>query len=97
MIKDYWVYQDRQNELHQWAIYIVKEYDKYKPESVSIDYTLYSEDIDNATHSKSKVNVHYNTVSGYVDDLLSEIMEFSAIDARDKAQLEKSMTRILTA
>lgn len=94
MIKDYWVYQQRQNE-SQWALYIVKEYDRRKPDATCLDFTLYSENIDNATHSISKVGLHFNTVSGYVDELLSHIAEISSIEAQDKEQLEREIFNIL--
>lgn len=96
-IRDYWVYQERQADEgeNQWALYIVKEYDRRKPDATVLDYTLYSEDIDNATHSLSKVGLHYDTVSGYVDELLSQIIEFSAVTAQDKRQLERSILDIL--
>ncbi len=94
-IKDYWVYQERQND-NQWALYIVKEYDRRKPDATTLDYTLYSENIDNATHSTSKIDLHYDTVSGYVDELLSAIAEISSITTQDKLQLERSILSILT-
>lgn len=94
MIKDYWIYQERQNK-DQWALYIVKEYDRRKPDATCLDFTLYSENIDNATHSISKVGLHFNTVSGYVDELLSHIAEISSIEAQDKEQLEREIFNIL--
>lgn len=95
MIKDYWVYQERQNEGVQWALYIVKEYQRSIPEATVLDYTVYSEDIGNATNSKSFVGLHYDTVGGYVNTILTEIMEFNAITSQDKEQLEREITRIL--
>ena len=95
MIRDYWIYQERQNETHQWAIYVVKEFCRGKPESTVFDFTLYSEDIDTKTNSKSYVGWHYPTASGYVDALICEMMEFTGIDNRDKQQLEKEIARIL--
>lgn len=95
-IRDYWVYQERQNEHAQWALYIVKEFDRKKPDATVLDYTLYSESIDNATHSLSKVGLHYDTVSDYVDELLSQISDFSGVTAQDKQQLEREILFILT-
>ena len=46
MIKDYWIYQEREVTT-PWAIYIVKEYDPRHPETASLDYVLYHEDIPN--------------------------------------------------
>lgn len=93
-IRDYWVYQKR-DAPSLWAIYIVKEFDKRKLDSTVLDFTLYSEDIQNATHSKSFVGLHYDSVTGYVDRILAEISDFAAIEAADKDQLEKSITDIL--
>lgn len=95
MIRDYWIYQERQNELGQWALYVVKEFDRRKPESTVLDITYYSEGIDNATHSKSTVGLHYDTVAGYVDEIISILAEFSSIAAQDKQQLEREILRIL--
>lgn len=93
-IRDYWVYQERQND-NQWALYIVKEYDRRHPSATVIDFTLYSEGIENNAHSVSKTGLHYDRVSGYVDEILAEICEFSTVTAEDKAQLEKAILAIL--
>lgn len=95
MIRDYWVYQERQNEFDQWALYIVKEFDRRKPDATTLDITYYSEGIENATHSFSKVGMHYDTVTGYVDEIISVLVEFSSIAAQDKQQLEREILRIL--
>lgn len=94
-IKDYWVYQHRQSDTVQWALYIVKEYVRGKPECTCLDVTIYSEDIDTPTNSKSFVGWHYDTVGGYVDSLICEMMEFTDITADDKQQLEIEILRIL--
>jgi len=95
VIRDYWVYQERQNEFDQWALYIVKEFDRRKPDATTLDITYYSEGIQNATHSKSQVGLHYDTVGGYVDEIISNLAEFSSIAAQDKQQLEREILRIL--
>ena len=94
-IRDYWVYQERQSDA-QWAIYFVKEFDRRKPDATTLDYTLYSENIDNATHSLSRVGLHFDTVGGYVDELLSQLVEISEVDSQDKHQLEKAILDILS-
>lgn len=93
-IRDYWVYQNR-DTVTPWAIYVVKEYDKRKPDATVLDYTIYSENIDNATHSKSFVGLHHDSVSGYVSDILNELVEISEVHSQDKTQLEIEITRIL--
>ena len=94
-IKDYWIYQERQSETTQWAIYCVKEFSRGKPEAVVLDFTIYSDDIPTATNSKSFVGWHYPTVRGYVDALICELMEFCSVNAQDKEQLDIAITRIL--
>lgn len=95
MIRDYWVYQERQNEFYQWALYIVKEFDRRNPDATTLDITYYSEGIGNATHSKNTIGSHYNTVGGYVDEIISNLVEFSSFTAQDKQQLERDILRIL--
>lgn len=94
-IKDYWVYQHRQSETVQWALYVVKEYQRGHPECTCLDFTIYSEDIGTPTNSKSFVGWHYSSVSGYVDSLINELMKFTSVNAQDKEQLEIEITRIL--
>lgn len=93
-VKDYWIYQERQN-FEPWALYVVKEFDRRKPDATTLDYTLYSENISNATHSISKIGLHYDTVSGYVNAIIEELVEVSQVTADDKAQLEREILRIL--
>ena len=95
MIRDYWIYQARQNETHQWAIYAVKEFTRGKPECTCLDFTIYSEDIETPTNSESFVGWHYPTVSGYVNALIERLAYYTNVDARDKEQLEIEITRIL--
>lgn len=94
MIRDYWIYQNRQSDA-QWAIYVVKEFQRGKPECTCLDLTIYSEDIDTPTHSKSYVGWHYTTVSGYVNSILIELLEFCEVTKEDREQLEKEILRIL--
>ena len=95
MIKDYWVYQKRQSETAQWALYIVKEFEPRKPETVVLDVTVYSEDIGTPTSSKSFVDWHFDTVGGYVEEIVKELREFCRVTRDDRKQLETSITRIL--
>ena len=94
-IKDYWVYQKRDTE-KPWALLIVKEYDKrVGNDATCLDYTLYHEDIPNSLHAVSEVCVHYETVGGYVNHLVSAIAEWSNVEHADSMQLEKEITKIL--
>ena len=94
-IKDYWVYQKR-NVPVPWALYIVKEYDRrYHPETVTLDFTLYHDDIPTQTKSKSFINIHENTLSGYVERFVTEMIEFVEISSEDYEQLKRSIEDIL--
>lgn len=95
MIRDYWIYQKRQSETHQWAVYVVKEWQRGFPEATVLDFTIYSEDIGNATNSLSFVGWHYASVVGYVNELITVMLEYTDIHAQDKEQLETEISRIL--
>jgi hypothetical protein len=95
MVKDYWVYQKRQSDTVQWALYIVKEFTKYKPETVILDFTVYSEDIPTPTNSKSFIGLHYGTARGYTDAITAEMSEYTGITNEDYEQIEIAITRIL--
>lgn len=94
MIRDYWIYQKRDVQT-PWALYVVKEFDRRNPSATVIDYTLYHEDIDSATHSKSFVGLHYETIAGYVNDIVTQISEITEVHVQDLEQLNISIERIL--
>lgn len=95
MIKDYWVYQ-RRACIKPWALYVVKEYDKRAGKKADVlDYTLYHEDIENVTHSISRVGLHYDNVEGYVNEILSDLVEYAEVTAADKKQLTANIEDIL--
>ena len=93
-VKDYWVYQKR-DTLRPWALYVVKEYDRRKPESTMIDWTLYHEDIPTQTHSKTFSGLRYPTVRAYVDAIAAEMAEYVPVEAQDYKQLEQALSDIL--
>lgn len=95
MISDYWLYQKRDVQT-PWALYLVKEYDRRHPSATVLDYTLYHEDIDTPTKSISRVGLHYDTVGGYVNDIVNDIMEFTEIHSKDREQLERFILEVLT-
>lgn len=95
MIRDYWVYQQRQNTGAQWALYIVKGYRRNHPEDTTLDITVYSEDIDNPTNSKSFVNWHYDYADKYVASLVTELRAFTDVQEQDIQQLRRSIANIL--
>lgn len=95
MVKDFWIYQERQNEGAQWAIYVVMDYTRGKPELTLLDFTIYSEDIDNKAHSKSFMGLHYPCVSDYVNYIVTQLCEFTSVHNKDMKQLEREITYIL--
>ena len=94
MIKDYWIYQEREVAT-PWAIYVVKEYDPRHPETASLDYVLYHEDIPNKTHSESYVDVWYERPEHYVNEIICAIAAYATVDFADKAQLIREIKKIL--
>lgn len=94
-IKDYWIYQKRDTPT-PWAIYFVKEYDKRKGKSATfLDYTIYSENIETPTHSKSHVGLHFDTIDEYVNAIAAELTAYSVVDSNDYKQLRDSIEDIL--
>lgn len=94
-IRDYWVYQKRDTP-SPWALYIVKEYDKrIGKEATVLDFTLYSEDIGNPTHSISHVGIHCDTIGEYVCELCAKMEEFVEIVEQDERQLYTAIEDVL--
>lgn len=94
-IKDYWIYQKRETPT-PWAIYVVKEFDKRGGKKAQcLDFTFYHEDVNNVTHSISRVGLHYENVSGYVNEFLSAIADYALITNDDIEQLSKEIQDIL--
>lgn len=94
-IRDYWIYQDR-NVTKPWALYVVKQYDKRHPETTTLDYTLYHENIEEPTNAFSRVGVFYSYVGDYVNTIVIDILSFGIeFENPDYAQLEREVTRIL--
>ena len=94
-IRDYWIYQERTSE-NPWAVYVVKEYDKRHPQATCLDYTLYSELIDEPTNAFSRVGVHCDYVRGYVYAIISDLCSFGIEVAHpDLIQLANEIKRIL--
>lgn len=94
-VRDYWIYQKRAC-IEPWAIYVVKEYDKRVGKNATVlDYTLYHENIENATHSVSYVGLHFDTVAGYVDEISSKLSEYTNVTDDDIKQLTFNIEDIL--
>ena len=93
-IRDYWVYQKRDTP-KPWALYIVKEYDKRFPEAVTIDYTFYHEDIENAQHALSFVGLHHDSPEGYANAIMDTVLEYSEAFDIDYKQVRNEIARII--
>ena len=93
--RDYWIYQQRQSETAQWAIYVVKEFDRRNPENAVLNFTVYSEDIGNKTNSESYDGWHYDTVVGYVIELVFRMLVYTSVTWHDVEQLYKAITDVL--
>ena len=94
MIRDYWIYQERQNPGGQWAVYIVKEYEKGKPDSAMLDLTFYSEQIPTKTHTRSFVCWKFPTIADYTEAVIDVLEGFTIVDAQDRSQLNLAIARI---
>lgn len=93
-IRDYWVYQKRDTP-KPWTLYIVKEYDKRFPEVVTIDYTFYHEDIENATKAISFVGLHHDGPAGYANEIMDTVREYSEVFDIDYKQVRNEIARII--
>lgn len=95
MIKDYWIWQARKVDT-PWAIYVVKEYNKpYRVELVSLDVTIYSEDIKNMDHFISFLDWNCESVSGYVELFREQIEQFAEFNDDDAKQITDEIFKIL--
>lgn len=98
-IKDYWFYQRRETA-QPWAIYFVKVYprtDSYmrRQDETFFDWTIYHDAIGNDTNSKSGINLHYNTISQYVEFIANELTKVCKVTAQDKNQLYDCFVEML--
>lgn len=92
-IKQTWLYQKR-NVQKPWAIFFVKEYSRRTHET-TIDWTLYHDDIPSSAHSKTFVGLHFDTVGGYVNAIITEMLDYVEIEASDITQIRREIERIL--
>lgn len=92
--RDYWIYQNRRVAI-PWAINVFKTWEKGDHDNYELGFTIYSENIDNPTHSKTVEGLRGNTTGYYVDEILAQLVEISDIDNEDKVQLEGNILDIL--
>lgn len=92
MIKDYWIYSDGSGEL-SWSVYLVKEYEPRKKalHELVFDYTVYSEDIENDTHSHSIVGVTGFTVDEVTNAIIGTIAEHQEVTASDYKKVHDAL------
>ena len=94
MIKDYWIYQ-RRNVPTPWALYVVKEFDRRKPDATTIDFSFFHEDVPTATHSHSVVDLHYESTAWYVKQIVEVASMYVEVTDEDVNQLLQSIESIL--
>lgn len=96
MIRDYWVFQERETHgIPPWALYIVKEYENPPTlENTCLDVTIYSEDIGNDEHCISFINWQFDCISDYTDEIQWHIEKFAPFTADDYRQVDKAIFKI---
>ena len=99
MIKDYWFYQERKTQ-QPWTLYFVKVYPRTdswtrRTQETFFDWTLYHDAIHNDTNSRSGINLHFDTISGYVEYITEEIAKVAKVTAQDKNQLYEAFAQML--
>ena len=95
MIRDYWVYQQRDTD-KPWALYVVKEFEKGNIliSDITFDVTLYQDDIPNATQSHSVVGITGSNVDDVVSQIGSVILEHTEFTDYDRAQVKNAIIDI---
>lgn len=94
MHKEKWVYQRRiveQGE-YPWAVLIDIDYQiSNRRETIELAFTIFSEKIENATHSKFIEAGHMEHASDYVRLLVSHLAEYSTVCEYDVDQLTNAI------
>ena len=95
MIKDKWIYQEN-DAAYPWALYCIKEYTPgCSFDEMSLDVTIYSEDIDAVDNMLSFLNWKYESVSGYVEKIKSVILSFGGkFDKYDERRVEIELCKL---
>lgn len=94
MIKDKWIYQDRDVET-PWAVYVVKEFEKPATlDNSRLDVTIYSENIENSDNMAAFVNWHFDSVAGYVNRLKEELEKHGEFNTDDWIHLEIELSKL---
>lgn len=95
MLKDKWIWQGRKVDV-PWTIYVVKVYEvPQRFDSTFLDVSIYSEDIDNADHELSYVDVMGNTLSSVIDFIGGEISKFANFTQEDRLQVESAIYKLM--
>lgn len=92
---EFWLYQKRAVP-KPWAIYIVKNYDRRDRSSATLDFTIFQEDIESPTHSKSFVGLHYPHARNYADKITCELADVGPVEEQDYSQVLREIERILS-
>lgn len=94
MYKEYWIYQ-KQAKSTPWAICIGRTYSKRNKKLQSLDFTIYSEDIQSPTKSIYCEHVEFSTIAAFVQRIETQIKTFAQVTEEDHEQLFESIERII--
>ena len=89
-----WIYQERETE-QPWALQIFHVYSKRKPSNQSLEGVLYSELIENETHS---VSVELDTdkeLEDMLQALCLDMGQYLEVTGEDYKQLEAALGEII--
>lgn len=94
-IKDYWIYQQA-DVATPWAIYMVKEYlPNHGKEFITLDWTLYHEDIQTPERCKSFIGLHCDTIEEYANAIIAEMASLVPVASSDFEQIKREIESIL--
>lgn len=94
MVKDYWIYQER-SVTTPWAVYVCKEYDPRYPESTTLDYVIYHEDIPNNSRSEMVCDVWHDSVNGFANEIICALAAYVTVNHDDQKQIRREIRNIL--
>lgn len=93
MHKEKWIYQHRPLEQgeYPWAMLIESEYlSSKRSETIELSFSIYSEKIDNATHSVT-IDAGHKKPSEYVRFVIGYLAEYSMVTETDIDQITSAI------
>lgn len=94
MYKEYWIYQKHAQNT-PWAICVGRTYSKRNKKLQSLQFTIYSEDIQSPTKSIYCEPFECKTISEFTNQIESQIKTFAEVTEEDHEQLFESIERII--